>query len=171
MIVYHVNNCICLRVFSTEKNGWTNFNTKISHIKMIEWKKITFLVQRYYDKLDMFVLSFLQDNPGLRTVHGLLGSSIMTLFLIHAALGLQLGLSFWPLCHNYWFILAPLQCESAKTWGGSLFHYSCSLHDGESFQNQCWIIFHIFGAVWSYSIIQLYISLVSIQRIQYDFKK
>ncbi|XP_039132554.1 uncharacterized protein LOC120269277 isoform X2 [Dioscorea cayenensis subsp. rotundata] len=35
-----------------------------------------------------------EDNPGLRTVHGLLGSSIMTLFLIHAALGLQLGLSF-----------------------------------------------------------------------------
>ncbi|KAJ0967296.1 hypothetical protein J5N97_024213 [Dioscorea zingiberensis] len=32
-----------------------------------------------------------EENPGLRTVHGLLGSSIMTLFLIHAALGLQLG--------------------------------------------------------------------------------
>ncbi|XP_057434389.1 uncharacterized protein LOC130727298 [Lotus japonicus] len=34
-----------------------------------------------------------EGNPGLRSVHGILGSSIMTLFLIHAALGLQLGLS------------------------------------------------------------------------------
>ncbi|OAY84532.1 hypothetical protein ACMD2_03614 [Ananas comosus] len=35
-----------------------------------------------------------EGNPGLRMAHGLLGSSIMTLFLVHAALGLQLGLSF-----------------------------------------------------------------------------
>lgn len=35
-----------------------------------------------------------KENPGMRTIHGLLGSSIMTLFLIHAAYGLQLGLSF-----------------------------------------------------------------------------
>ncbi|KDO37204.1 hypothetical protein CISIN_1g036146mg [Citrus sinensis] len=33
-------------------------------------------------------------NPGLRNVHGILGSGIMTSFLIHAALGLQLGLSY-----------------------------------------------------------------------------
>ncbi|KAJ6835186.1 uncharacterized protein M6B38_325400 [Iris pallida] len=38
--------------------------------------------------------SLFEENPGLRTAHGLFGSSIMTLFLIHAALGLQLGLSF-----------------------------------------------------------------------------
>lgn len=35
-----------------------------------------------------------EGNPGLRNVHGILGSGIMTLFLIHAALGLQLGLSY-----------------------------------------------------------------------------
>ncbi|KAJ4979168.1 hypothetical protein NE237_009948 [Protea cynaroides] len=35
-----------------------------------------------------------EGNPGLRNVHGILGSGIMTLFLIHATLGLQLGLSF-----------------------------------------------------------------------------
>lgn len=34
-----------------------------------------------------------EGNPGLRNVHGILGSGIMTLFLVHAALGLQLGLS------------------------------------------------------------------------------
>ncbi|MED6156328.1 hypothetical protein PIB30_013605 [Stylosanthes scabra] len=37
--------------------------------------------------------SLFEGNPGLRNVHGILGSGIMTLFLIHAALGLQLGLS------------------------------------------------------------------------------
>ncbi|XP_056172413.1 uncharacterized protein LOC115674172 isoform X2 [Syzygium oleosum] len=38
--------------------------------------------------------SLFEGNPGLRNVHGILGSGIMTLFLIHAALGLRLGLSF-----------------------------------------------------------------------------
>ncbi|TYK07320.1 uncharacterized protein E5676_scaffold202G00350 [Cucumis melo var. makuwa] len=38
--------------------------------------------------------SLFEDNPGLRNVHGILGSGIMTLFLIHAAFGLQLGLSY-----------------------------------------------------------------------------
>ncbi|XP_050228607.1 uncharacterized protein LOC126677846 [Mercurialis annua] len=35
-----------------------------------------------------------KENPGLRNVHGILGSGIMTLFLVHAALGLQLGFSY-----------------------------------------------------------------------------
>ncbi|OMO99960.1 hypothetical protein CCACVL1_03529 [Corchorus capsularis] len=35
-----------------------------------------------------------EGNPGLRSVHGILGSGIMTLFLIHFALGLQLGFSY-----------------------------------------------------------------------------
>ncbi|KAK3043068.1 hypothetical protein RJ639_002636 [Escallonia herrerae] len=35
-----------------------------------------------------------EGNPDLRTVHGILGSGIMTLFLVHAALGIQFGLSF-----------------------------------------------------------------------------
>ncbi|KAF5177377.1 translation initiation factor [Thalictrum thalictroides] len=38
--------------------------------------------------------SLFGGNPGLRSVHGILGSGIMTLFVIHAALGLQLGFSF-----------------------------------------------------------------------------
>ncbi|XP_030522008.1 uncharacterized protein LOC115735080 [Rhodamnia argentea] len=38
--------------------------------------------------------SLFEGNPGLRNVHGILGSGIMTLFLLHAALGLQLGLSY-----------------------------------------------------------------------------
>ncbi|KDP29164.1 hypothetical protein JCGZ_16553 [Jatropha curcas] len=38
--------------------------------------------------------ALVEGNPGLRNVHGILGSSIMTLFLLHAALGLQLGLSY-----------------------------------------------------------------------------
>ncbi|XP_039015692.1 uncharacterized protein LOC120146106 [Hibiscus syriacus] len=35
-----------------------------------------------------------EGSPGLRNVHGILGSGIMALFLIHATLGLQLGLSY-----------------------------------------------------------------------------
>ncbi|XP_059462516.1 uncharacterized protein LOC132191494 [Corylus avellana] len=35
-----------------------------------------------------------ENNPGLRNLHGILGSGIMSLFLVHAALGLQLGLSY-----------------------------------------------------------------------------
>ncbi|KMT06213.1 hypothetical protein BVRB_7g161430 [Beta vulgaris subsp. vulgaris] len=38
--------------------------------------------------------SLFEGNPGLRNVHGILGSGIMTLFVVHAALGLQLGLSY-----------------------------------------------------------------------------
>lgn len=34
-----------------------------------------------------------EGNSGLRNIHGILGSGIMTLFLVHAAFGLQLGLS------------------------------------------------------------------------------
>lgn len=41
-----------------------------------------------------YVLWFLQGNASLRNIHGILGSGIMTLFLVHAALGLQLGLSY-----------------------------------------------------------------------------
>ncbi|XP_021802134.1 uncharacterized protein LOC110746233 [Prunus avium] len=35
-----------------------------------------------------------EGKPQLRTVHGVLGTGIMTLFVVHAALGLQLGLSY-----------------------------------------------------------------------------
>ena len=50
-----------------------------------------------FDFLIFGVLGFahsLQGKPELRTAHAYLGSSIMALFLTHAALGLNFGLSF-----------------------------------------------------------------------------
>ena len=39
-------------------------------------------------------LALPQGKPELRSVHAYLGSAILALFLVHAAFGLQLGLSF-----------------------------------------------------------------------------
>jgi hypothetical protein len=36
---------------------------------------------------------FFADDPNARGIHAYLGTGIMALFLVHAALGLQLGLS------------------------------------------------------------------------------
>ncbi|KAH9734805.1 GATA zinc finger domain-containing protein 10 [Citrus sinensis] len=44
--------------------------------------------------IQIILPALFEGNPGLRNVHGILGSGIMTSFLIHAALGLQLGLSY-----------------------------------------------------------------------------
>eukprot|EP00252_Welwitschia_mirabilis_P021492 TRINITY_DN5528_c0_g1_i1.p1 TRINITY_DN5528_c0_g1~~TRINITY_DN5528_c0_g1_i1.p1 ORF type:complete len:270 (-),score=45.88 TRINITY_DN5528_c0_g1_i1:281-1090(-) len=44
--------------------------------------------------LQTAMTTLFEGNPGLRTAHGFLGSGIMGLFLIHAILGLQLGLSY-----------------------------------------------------------------------------
>ncbi|CAN6723610.1 unnamed protein product [Malus baccata var. baccata] len=44
-----------------------------------------------------FILLFIEQlggKPELRTIHGVFGTGIMTLFVVHAALGLQLGLSY-----------------------------------------------------------------------------
>ena len=37
--------------------------------------------------------SLFSDDPSLRTVHAVVGSLTMALFLVHAVLGIQLGLS------------------------------------------------------------------------------
>lgn len=47
-----------------------------------------------FSPLTFNYLNDMQENPGLRSVHGILGSGIMTLFLVHFALGLQLGFSY-----------------------------------------------------------------------------
>ncbi|XP_027173784.1 uncharacterized protein LOC113773356 [Coffea eugenioides] len=44
--------------------------------------------------LQSILPALFEGNPGLRNLHGILGSGIMTLFLVHAAFGLQLGLSY-----------------------------------------------------------------------------
>ncbi|XP_021743871.1 uncharacterized protein LOC110709920 [Chenopodium quinoa] len=44
--------------------------------------------------LQTILPTLFEGNPGLRNVHGILGSGIMTFFVVHAALGLQLGLSY-----------------------------------------------------------------------------
>jgi hypothetical protein len=37
--------------------------------------------------------AFFEDDPNARGLHAYLGSAILALFLVHGALGLQLGLS------------------------------------------------------------------------------
>lgn len=69
-----------ITLISSRKQNFLSFVYLIRDWDIVDWS--------------ILMLRYLQGNPGLRNVHGILGSGIMTLFLVHAFLGLQLGLSY-----------------------------------------------------------------------------
>ncbi|TQE13073.1 hypothetical protein C1H46_001157 [Malus baccata] len=80
-------------------------NAKDLHPKLLAGMFFSLLLEQLEGYLERLIgLSLLtiqtilpalfEGKPELRTVHGVFGTGIMTLFVVHAALGLQLGLSY-----------------------------------------------------------------------------
>ncbi|XP_048423477.1 uncharacterized protein LOC103965675 isoform X1 [Pyrus x bretschneideri] len=91
-------------LLTSDKPIFERYNKGISSCALLRLKLICIYVCSPHAVTGLIGLSLLtiqtilpalfEGKPELRTVHGVLGTGIMTLFVVHAALGLQLGLSY-----------------------------------------------------------------------------